>query len=621
MRPPFGFASVALFGVVLAGYGVALGRYFTSEDFLLVRFLGDNPPWRDPGLWTAPWLGITVVKFYRPVSTLLYGLEIAAFGASPFGYHVVHTLVHALNAAMVFAIVRRLAHGAFIPVAAATLFAVYPLHPNAVLFGASFATLFGASFMLSGFLAYQRFRATGVWRWWGASLGLFVLALLSYEAAAILPALLAAYAALLGRGDKRWNGWPALLPFFVVLGLYFAVRRAVFGVFVGGYDEYGARLLDARWMVWLRDLATSIQKLHAPAFDRWPTLPESLLFAASVTVVPFVFFVLARRRISAGSVRLWLFAWAWIVISQMPFAFRPCVPGNGRYWYVTAAGVAVAAAVVVRAIGEAVPGRGRFVRVVALGGLALYWGWLFAGYLQVYVDAGRTVLTIQAELIREHAAAGAPPRIFVTRYPYFLVNAADVPVAQVFHYGLRDAVNPPFVSASVPVYPLTPLRGAELLPIVTADPSAAIFEWDAAAKKLRRAVPHPPVTPLTEIPVLAPADGAVLDPRALDVQLAPGDVRRFRLIMVAHGNATTVDPAPSSAGAGVVRLAMPTEFVTTMARLYPGGEFLWWLEARDASGVLAGFSRMRSFRVAGGSAAAEGPQGDERSRRDPARTR
>lgn len=49
--------------------------------------------------------------------------------------------------------------------------------------------------------------------------------------------------------------------------------------------------------------------------------------------------------------------------------------------------------------------------------------------------------------------------------------------------------------------------------------------------------------------------------------------------------------------AGAGRLALPTEFVITTARLYHGGEFLWWLEARDTSGALAGWSRMRSFHL------------------------
>jgi hypothetical protein len=44
--------------------GRALPRYFTSEDFLLLRFLREHPPWGNFGeLLLAPWLGISVVKF------------------------------------------------------------------------------------------------------------------------------------------------------------------------------------------------------------------------------------------------------------------------------------------------------------------------------------------------------------------------------------------------------------------------------------------------------------------------------------------------------------------------------------------------------------------------------
>jgi len=601
MRRPFGFGCVGLFGVVLASYGAGLGRYFTSEDFLLVRFLGENPPWRDPDLWTGPWLGITVVKFYRPVSTLLYGLEIAAFGASPFGYNVLHTLVHALNVVMIFAIVRRLASGVWTAFAAAALFALYPLHPNAVLFGASFAALYGAAFMFAALLAYQRFRETERRRWWGACLACFLLALGSYEAAAVLPALLAAYDGLLGRrgAGPRWEKGLALVPFFAVLGPYILLRRAIFGRFVGGYDESSTRLLDLEWRVLLQDFAMSIQKLHVPTFDRWPTLAESLLFTGLATVVPFAVLFLLRRPTGGGSLRPWFFAWGWIVIGLTPFAFRPCVPGNGRYWYVAAAGVAMAAAFLARGIAHAAVGRWRFVPAAALVGAGFYWGWLLAGNLAVYADAGRSAQTIQAELIREHAAAGAPPRTFVTRYPYFLVNRSQVPVAQVFHYGLRDAVNRPFVRASVPVFPLPPLRDVERLPIFVADPRAAILEWDTAAGTFRRVTGSPGLAGSpAEITVRAPADGAVLDPGELEVEFVPGEFGPWRLTIVAPGNATTTSPTPVRQRGETARLALSAEFVTTMGRLYDGAEFLWWLEARDGSGDPAAFSRMRSFRLA-----------------------
>ncbi|HXT22837.1 MAG TPA: hypothetical protein VN923_18970, partial [Thermoanaerobaculia bacterium] len=52
-------AAVALLVVVFALYARALGRGFTSEDFLLVRWFGEHPPWRDLHAQLAePWLGM-----------------------------------------------------------------------------------------------------------------------------------------------------------------------------------------------------------------------------------------------------------------------------------------------------------------------------------------------------------------------------------------------------------------------------------------------------------------------------------------------------------------------------------------------------------------------------------
>src|SRR5262249_6282895 len=44
----------------------------------------------------------------RPVLMLSYGLNQLLFGASPAAYHAVNVLIHALNACLVFLIIRRL---------------------------------------------------------------------------------------------------------------------------------------------------------------------------------------------------------------------------------------------------------------------------------------------------------------------------------------------------------------------------------------------------------------------------------------------------------------------------------------------------------------------------------
>jgi hypothetical protein len=573
-----GAVLATLAAAVLVFYGRALDRPFTSEDFLLIRFLGENPPWRDLlAQLTSPWLEISVVRFYRPVSTLLYGAEIAAFGSNPIGYNIVHVLLHIVNASLVWAIARRLSGEEITAFAAAFLFAIHPLHPNAVVFSASFATLFGASFLLAAMLTYQRFREGGSLAAWGASMALFILALGSYEAAAVLPGLLAAYDHLVGiraaPGKRHASLLRGYLPFFGVLGLYLLFRRALFGESIGGYQEYRERLLAPEIRRLVHDLATSIHQLHLPVYDR-PPEPWVLAVSCAVLVgVPLAVWFLQRRSLDG----LWLFAWAWILASLAPFAFRPSVPGNGRYWYLAAAGVAMGVCFAVR--GRLAP--------FAAGLLAFVWGILLAGSVDAMVEAGRTARTIQTGLVRASPAS----TVFLTRYPYFLVNEAQVPVAQVYHYGVWDSVHPPFVRARVPVLPLPPLAGAELLPVALGAPGSPIYEWDEDAETIRPFPFDPRMAEgLAEFQVLRARDGAV------EVAVPSGSHARFRLIVSSRLNGAVFDLPPGALRNGVLRARLPDEFLATLGRLYGGKEHFWWIEAKDAEGRVSGFSRMRSSR-------------------------
>jgi len=586
------FAPWLVPAAVLAFYGRVLDRGFTSEDFLLIRFLGENPPWRDlASLFAAPWMGITVVQFWRPVSTLLYGLEIAAFGAHPAGYIWIHVLVHMVNALLVGAIAQRLGRrpeepAGAVPLAAAFLFALYPLAPNAVIFGASFGTLFAATFLFGAFLAWLRYRETGFRAMQALALGLFALALGSYEAAVVFPAALAASDHLLSdRGDRRRHLAlvPGYLPFFALAGLYLLLRKSLFGVFLGGYEEQGRRLLSLEIGPLLRDLATSIVQLHVPLYD-WTPEPASLWIGCALLLgIPLA--ALWGR----GPLRLWLFAWIWTLAALAPFAFRPVVPANGRYWYLATAGVVWSLTALLR----------RRVRSPApelLVLVVLVWGFLLHGYLDVYEAAGETARVVQKELLRTAEPGAAGPR-FLLGPPDFLRNAHGVPEAQVLRYGVWDAVHPPFAQAAVEVYPLPPLQGTELLPLLRGAPGSRIDVWDAGSRTLHPAALPPAGPEPPELAVLGPEPGAAVDLARETVQVAvpDGAHRRFRLIVSTRGNPAVVELGPEAVQGGTLRASFPASFCRSMDRLY-GGQMFWWIEARDAAGAVSGFTRMRSFR-------------------------
>ena len=602
-RPRRWLPAAVLAVLLLAFYGPALGRGFVSEDFLLLRVLAQHPPWRHPlAALTGPWLGIDVVRFYRPVSTALLALEAAAFGARAVPFNVVHLFVHLANALLLYAFAARLRGSGRGPAfAAALLFAVYPLHPNTVLFIASFATLFAAAFLLAALVAYQHFRRGGGRLRLAAALALFALALGSYEAAVILPLLLVTYELLAaggdgGRGEERLPGrLAATVPFFALVALYLAGRRAIFGVVLGGYAQTSQALLSIRPAALAGDLATSLVRLVVPVYDPPVGGAATAFLFAALVLLPLAGLIASRRRLGLDALQLWLFGGVWTIVAIAPFAFRPAVPGNGRYWYLASMGIALAVAALVGWAREALAGAvGKrqgipqwlpvALPAAVVATLALAWIVLLVGTVSAYRRAGATVRAVQGEVARAAAAVDPASRLFVTGVPPFLDNRAGVPVAQVLHYGLADSVHPPFGTASRSVYPLPSRTAAELLPVAAGGGEARIFAWDAAGERLHEvAPPSPPPAGVRELAPLPPADGA----HRVEVVPRPGE--RFQLVVLAEGNPAVVELGPEAISGGVLSAPAPREFTDSMDHLY-GGEQFWWVEAHDAQGHLTAYS-------------------------------
>ena len=588
--------------VAIAAYAALLGRGFTSEDFLLVRFLGEHPPWRDAGAqFTAPWLGIAGIRFLRPLSTTLYAIEIALFGTHAVGFNAVHALVHAANALLVAATLRELLghdeRGSRAAVAGGVLFALHPLHPNAVIFSASFATLFGAAYVFAALFAYLRYRTNGRRRWWALSFGSFACALLSYEAAAILPLWLAAADHLTAPGPprpqlRRVAGW---LPFVLLLGTYLGWRRWVFGVVLGGYDATSQRLLGTGAVDLAVAIGRAVRRLLLPYYGTVVGTPVLVAATLALVVAPAIW--LLRRR-DRGATGRWLTGWAWLLGGLAPFGFEAIVPANGRYGYLAAAGAALLAATLLAPSATPAASRppspaegtraSRLLPWTAVAALALVWSVLLAAHLRACLRAADTAGRIRRAVAAMDRSPGGPR--FLTHYPYFVQSGNGDPAAQVFHYGLRDAVNPPFARPGTDLLPLPPLHGDELVPVVRGAGAGRVWEW-GATDALR------PVTPtafdsLVELAV-EPVTAAAPATPAYSVRMPPGPYRRFRLLVSAPVNGAAFDVPPPPPGSAELRVEMPRDFLRTNAALYGPSTVYWWLEARDETGALRGYARLR----------------------------
>jgi len=138
---------------------------------------------------------------YRPLMTLSYALDFSAFGATPRGYHVVNALLYGGVVCLVYALARRYFGTASLTAfAAALLFAVHPVHCDAVDTVSGRSELLALAFSIASLLAFLRAEPSPDERslrprrrshWLGAASGaLYALGCLSKETAVLLPAVL-----------------------------------------------------------------------------------------------------------------------------------------------------------------------------------------------------------------------------------------------------------------------------------------------------------------------------------------------------------------------------------------------------------------------------------------------
>jgi len=189
------WAGIAIVLALLA-HGNTLHNPFVYDD---ISEIVDNPSIVD-----LTQLGLIVRQsITRPLTNLSYAADYAGSGLDPFGYHLTNLLLHAINVALLFALVRvlirttasgrRSENATFAAFTAAGMFAVHPLLTEGVGYISSRAELLAGAWVLVSVLCFTRALSTLTVRWIAAGVASFVLAAMAKEVAAMLPLVLVAY--------------------------------------------------------------------------------------------------------------------------------------------------------------------------------------------------------------------------------------------------------------------------------------------------------------------------------------------------------------------------------------------------------------------------------------------
>ncbi len=242
--------------VSLLVYAPSLYGYFLSDDFNVVTILSsdmNSVDWQHVlSDFYAVYRGDLNYSYYRPMVTLSGGIDISLWGINPVGPHLTNMLLNAFNGLLVYGIatMRPIASPG-VGLTAGLLFALHPLHPEAVYWLVGRTELIMALFTLLAILLYLAFSDLKQPLLYLGSLLAFILALASKETAVIVPIALTFHRAIARHPNRDQSAPPpiiSLLPYYILLGAYFVLRKVLTGHLIGQYGPMAINPSDPSLM-------------------------------------------------------------------------------------------------------------------------------------------------------------------------------------------------------------------------------------------------------------------------------------------------------------------------------------------------------------------------------------
>ena len=335
------YAAVVMLSAVASATGLSNG--FALDDLALVadnaRVHSLDQWWR---LFALPyWPPQYGASLYRPLVTLAYSVQWSAGGGAPWGFHLFSVVFYAALCALVLAFLLEML--APLPaVMGAALFAVHPVHVEAVANVVGQSELMASLAIVASCIVYVRARRRGAPRV-GAILslcGLYAIAVLCKEHALLLPALLAALEWFVVDAPPAAAKWDALsqrarataplvIGLFVVALVYLTTRTIVVGELLGEkhlVPIYGVRRLWVMLVVvphWLRLLVwpAHLSAEYSPRQIEIPAGPgPEIALGVTILLATVTAFVALGRgsgttRAERNAARLGL---AWLGITLLP---------------------------------------------------------------------------------------------------------------------------------------------------------------------------------------------------------------------------------------------------------------------------------------------------------------
>jgi protein O-mannosyl-transferase len=269
------FLGFILVLIVFLAYIPALWAGYVWDDNLVTN----NPSLQTISglrdIWTNPLSYPQNDVRYWPMLYTSFWLEYHLWGIHPFGNHLINVLLHAMNTLLLFMILRRL----YAPVAflASAIFALHPVHVEAVAWVIERKGVLSGLFFLSSFLCYliyEKKKRTGIYI---LSLFLFILALLTKMIVITLPGVILLYIWWSKKSISRQD----LIRVITYIGVGIFVMAIP--IFIGHKPEtiifpvpFFSRIIIAGKDVWFYAIKLLIPVQLMTIYPRWDINPHQI---------------------------------------------------------------------------------------------------------------------------------------------------------------------------------------------------------------------------------------------------------------------------------------------------------------------------------------------------------
>ena len=314
---------------LLAGCHTLDGE-LVSDDFVLMEAAENVGIVR---MFTANWLGERDNGgFYRPMVLASWKLDHLIHGRNPWGYHLTNLLLHLAVSLMVFLLLSRFCESAWIPTAGAALFAVHPVHVEAVAWISGRTDLVAALFYLLSMLLFLKAsrdesRSTMVPI---AAFVFGVCSMLSKEIAYTLPFTLLAMKQMpvsdngFSRVSRRTT-----FPYFLALAAILGIRLLVLGQILGGYGAAKHTRFDGVILNYLTFyLKWLLEPFSLPAQAGDPVWLVLILSGLLLSLA-----ALTSRVYRPGIIWFWITMLPVLNICRAQYLYLPSI---GLFWFVAA---------------------------------------------------------------------------------------------------------------------------------------------------------------------------------------------------------------------------------------------------------------------------------------------